>query len=91
VANEGERLRVWFEQTGSGLEARGGGPLTGFALAGEDGRFVPAQASIDGDTVVVSTSAGAHPLFVRYAWADYPVANLTNREGLPAAPFRSDR
>jgi sialate O-acetylesterase len=91
VVNEGERLRVWFEQTGSGLEARGAGPLTGFAVAGKDGRFVTAQAAIDGDTVVVSAPAVAHPLFVRYAWADYPAANLTNRELLPAAPFRSDR
>jgi len=57
----------------------------------KDGRFVAAQAAIDGDSVVVSIPAVPQPLFVRYAWADYPAANLTNREGLPAAPFRSDR
>jgi len=78
-----------FDHTGSGLESRGG-RLRGFALCGEDGRFVWANATISGNKVVVSTPIVSKPVAVRYGWADYPVVNLFNREGLPASPFRTD-
>ncbi len=78
-----------FEQAGSGLEARGGA-LTGFAISGENQRFIWAKAVIEGDKVVVESPLVPKPVAVRYGWADFPVVNLFNREGLPASPFRTD-
>ena len=66
------------------------GPLTGFTIAGEDKKFHPANATIDGDTVVVSSDKVTKPVAVRYGWAAYPVVNLWNKEDLPASPFRTD-
>ncbi len=82
---------VSFADAGSGLLARGGGPLGGFTIAGADHKFVPAQARIQGRQVVVWSSQVAAPVAVRYAWADNPEdANLYNKEGLPASTFRTD-
>jgi len=64
--------------------------LTGFAIAGEDKKFVGAKADIQDDKVVVSSPQVQKPVAVRYGWADYPVVNLWNKEGLPASPFRTD-
>ncbi len=70
-----------------GLVARGG-PLATFELAGADGVFMPATATIEGDTIVVRSAAIAQPTAVRYAWSNYPAGcNLYNTAGLPAAPF----
>jgi sialate O-acetylesterase len=80
---------ISFDHADSGLEARGG-PLTGFSICGEDGKYAWAQAQIDGDKVIVSSSAVSNPVAVRYGWADFPVVNLWNRAGLPACPFRTD-
>lgn len=66
------------------------GSLVGFTVCGEDKKFYPAKATIQGDTVVVGSDAVARPMAVRYGWADHPVANLFNKEGLPASPFRTD-
>ena len=61
-------------------------------IADRNGQFVWAEAEIDGDTVVVRADGIPAPQAVRYAWASYPGnANLFNREGFPAAPFRTDR
>jgi len=88
---ENGRLRVWFDHTAGGLDARGGGPLNGFLIAGEDGKFVAADARLEGETVVVSSAEVRRPVAVRYAWSDDPVgANLVNKAGLPASPFRTD-
>lgn len=90
---ENGRVRIAFELQGSALAARGGGrEAQGFELAGTDGRFHPARAMIDGDAVLVSSDVVAEPQAVRYAWNDNPAhADLTNREGLPASPFRAKR
>jgi sialate O-acetylesterase len=87
---EGEKIVVQFDYVGGGLVAGGGGPLKGFAIAGADRKFVWADAKIDGDSVVVSSDEVTTPVAVRYAWADNPVCNLYNKEGLPASPFRTD-
>lgn len=87
---EGGRLRLSFDHAGGGLVARGGGPPKGFAVAGEDGRFVRADAVIEGSEVVVSSPSVRRPAAVRYGWADNPDCNLYNRAGLPASPFRTD-
>ena len=84
------RIVISFDHVGGGLEVRGN-ELGGFAIAGDDGRFVWANATIDGDTVVVWSDDISTPVAVRYAWGDNPDrANLYNAEGLPAASFRTD-
>jgi sialate O-acetylesterase len=65
-------------------------PLTGFAICGEDRKWVWADARIEDDKVIVSSRSIAKPVAVRYGWADFPVVNLCNAEGLPASPFRTD-
>ncbi len=86
---EGTTARVSFDHVGAGLAARDGGALTGFTIAGSDGRFAPADAKVDGAAVIVSSPEVKEPATVRYAWAGDPVCNLINKDGLPAAPFRS--
>ena len=89
MAVEGNAARLSFSHVGGGLVAKGG-PLTGFALCGDDGKWVWAEAVIDGKTIVVSSAQVAKPVALRYAWADNPVCNLYNAAGLPAVPFRTD-
>ena len=88
----GGKVIVRFSNIGSGLTSRAtDGSVRGFAVAGADHRFVWAQARIEGDHVVVWSDRVPKPMAVRYAWANNPAgANLYNREGLPAAPFRTD-
>jgi len=87
---EGNSIRIQFTHVTGGLVARGG-DLKTFVIAGKDGKFVPATARIDHDTVIVSSLAVPEPAAVRYAWDNYPEGcNLYNSEGLPAAPFRTD-
>jgi sialate O-acetylesterase len=64
--------------------------LEGFAICGEDKKWVWADAKIDGDTVLVWSDKVPAPVAVRYAWADNPTCNLYNHSGLPASPFRTD-
>lgn len=90
MTTEGDKLRLLFTQVADGLMAKGDEPLKGFAIAGQDHKFVWADARIDGDTVVVWSDQVPHPVAVRYAWADNPVCNLYNKAGLPASPFRTD-
>lgn len=87
-------FRLQFNHQGSGLIAKGDryGYLRGFAIAGADRKFVWAKALIEGNDVVVWSEKVPNPVAVRYAWADNPDdANLFNVEGLPAAPFRTDK
>ncbi|QKG56571.1 sialate O-acetylesterase [Hymenobacter sp. BRD128] len=87
----GKQVTLTFAGVGSGLEAKGGGPLGGFTVAGADHKFVPAQARIEGNKVIVWSDQVPAPVAVRYAWADNPEgANLYNKEGLPASTFRTD-
>jgi sialate O-acetylesterase len=87
---EGGAIRVSFSHLGGGLVARGG-PLKWFVIAGADLKFVPAEARIDGDTVIVSSPDVPTPVAVRYAWVNFPDGcNLYNSAGLPAAQFRTD-
>ncbi|SER65726.1 sialate O-acetylesterase [Pedobacter rhizosphaerae] len=67
-----------------------GKSLTGFSIAGQDRKFYWADAKIIGDKIIVSAPDVPHPVAVRYGWADNPEANLTNKSGLPATPFRTD-
>jgi sialate O-acetylesterase len=88
----GNKITISFTNTGSGLIPKDGEELSQFAIAGADKKFVWAKAKIEGDKVIVWNDAVASPLYVRYAWADNPDgANLFNKEGLPASPFRTDK
>jgi sialate O-acetylesterase len=86
---EDRTVRVWFDHAASGLVAKGGA-LQGFEIAGDDHRFVPASARIDGATVVVTADSVAAPKYVRYGWSNSPAVNLFNGAGLPASPFTSE-
>jgi sialate O-acetylesterase len=83
------KMILSFKSVGKGLEAREG-ELMGFTIAGEDKKFYNAKAVIEGNTVVVSCDKVTKPAAVRYGWANCPVVNLWNKDGLPASPFRTD-
>jgi sialate O-acetylesterase len=85
-----DKIRVKFKHLGGGLKTSDGGPPKGFAIAGADHKFVWANARVEGDAIVVWSKDVAHPVAVRYAWADNPVCSLYNEAGLPASPFRTD-
>jgi sialate O-acetylesterase len=84
ATQEGASLRVWFDHA-AGLRGS-----KGFEIAGADRKYVPAEAKIDGATVLVSSPAVTAPVYVRYGWADVPDCDLFNGARLPASPFRSE-
>jgi sialate O-acetylesterase len=88
VAADDGKLTVWFEHA-DGLKAIDGQPI-GFEVAGADHKFVVASATINRNSVTVSSPTVEHPVYVRYAWAANPQKNLVNAQGLPASPFNSD-
>lgn len=90
MKTEADKIRLRFTNTTGGLTTKNGEPLKGFAVAGADGKFVWADAKIEGGTIVVSNERVTKPAAVRYAWANNPVCNLYNGAGLPASPFRTD-
>ena len=90
MAVEGNTIRLIFDHVGSGLTSRDEKPLTWFEIAGEDKQFVEANATIDSDTLVVSSDAIANPVAVRFGWHQSAEPNFVNKEGLPASPFRTD-
>ncbi len=90
MAVEGNKVRLRFKHVDGGLLAKGGVGLKGFEIAGEDRKFVPAEALIDGKTIVVRSTQVTSPVAVRYAWADNPTCNLYTQASLPASPFRTD-
>jgi sialate O-acetylesterase len=86
------KVELTFTNCGSGLMTKDGKALKQFAIAGTDGKFIWAQAKIEGKKVIVWDDAISNPVSVRYAWADNPEgANLYNQEGLPASPFRTNK
>jgi sialate O-acetylesterase len=91
---EGGGIRLSFAHRGGGLYSRDGGELREFQIAGEDGKFAPAQAIIDQETkatVFVWSKDVPTPKYVRYAWRNNPSVNFYNIDGLPASPFRTDK
>lgn len=87
---KGNRAVISYGHIGGGLIAKGE-TLTGFTVAGDDGKFHPGTAVIEGDKVIVSSEKITQPKAVRYDWAILPDGNLFNLDDLPAAPFRSDK
>ena len=87
---EGNKIILEFSHSYDGLKTSDGQKLTGFAIAGSDGKFIWANAEIKGSKVVVWSPQIAEPVAVRYAWSANPACNLINSGGLPASPFRTD-
>jgi sialate O-acetylesterase len=85
----GSEIVLSFKHANAGLMAKEGA-LKGFVIAGEDKKWTPAQAVIQGDKIIVSSGDVKKPLAVRYAWSGNPDCNLYNGAGLPASPFRTD-
>ncbi|NGZ85201.1 sialate O-acetylesterase [Duganella aceris] len=86
----GDKAVLKFDHA-DGLASRDGKPLDWFEIAGDDGRFQPALATIDGAGIVVRSGAVDRPVSVRFAWHEAAQPNLVNRAGLPAVPFRSEK
>jgi sialate O-acetylesterase len=86
---EGSKIRVSFEH-GAGMKARDGKALSHFSIAGEDQKFVPAEATVDGDSLLVHAADVSKPAAVRFAWDESAEPNFVNASGLPASPFRTD-
>ena len=87
---DGGQVVLSFKQPDGGLAVKDGQFPKGFAIAGNDRKFVWADAKIEGNKVIVSSDQVPKPVAVRYAWGDNPYCNLTGKDGLPAAPFRTD-
>ena len=92
MQKKGNSIVLSFSNTGSGLKSSSKyGYLNGFEVAGADKAFYWAKAEIRDGKVIVWSDAVADPVAVHYGWADDNMeANLFNKEGLPAAPFRTD-
>lgn len=88
AADGSTAMRVWFDH-GEGLSFRGK-PAFGFELAGADHVFVPAEARVDGTSVLVSAPQLRRPMFVRYGWMGFVQDSLYNAAGLPASTFTSE-
>ena len=86
---EDGKIRLSFAHVGGGLKSRDGKPLTTFEIAGDDGKFVAAEAVIDGKDVVVSSKDVEKPTQARFGWTNTTNPNLSNKESLPASPFRT--
>jgi sialate O-acetylesterase len=86
---QGGKIVLSFDHVGQGLVVKGD-ELKGFTICGADGKFVHAYAKIVGDNVEVQHPEVPQPVAVRFGWANYPVVNLWNKDGLPASPFRTD-
>jgi sialate O-acetylesterase len=90
MAVEDDRIRVHFRHAEGGLSTRDGEAPSWFEIAGEDGKFVPATAVLEGDAAIVRADGVAAPRHVRFGWNQVAEPNLINAAGLPASPFRTD-
>ncbi len=91
MSADGGTVTLTFDHVDGGLRTVDVSEVKGFAVCGEDRKWVRADAKITGaDTVEVSSVEVAAPIAVRYAWADNPVCNVHSKNGLPLTPFRTD-
>ena len=89
-AVELDQIRIKFKHAAGGLKSLDGKALTWFTIAGDDKKFYPATATIDGETVLVSSGKVISPTQVRFGFNQIAEPNLGNKAGLPASPFRTD-
>jgi len=87
---EGDKIRLSFDYTGSGLKTMDGKEVSHLTIAGADKTFVEAKGVIKGNTIIVSSDAVKKPVSVRFGWSNTDEPNLANKEGLPASSFRTD-
>ena len=87
---ESNQVRLEFKHTGGGLMTRDEKPLSHFTIAGDDKVFHSAEATINGETILVSSANVVAPVAVRYGWGNADEPNLMNKEGLPSSSFRTD-
>jgi sialate O-acetylesterase len=87
---DGDKARLAFAHVAEGLRSRDGKPLNEFQIAAADGKFVDAQAMVDGKTIVVSAEGVRNPKVVRFGWRKIANPNLVNSAGLPASPFQTN-
>jgi len=87
---EGGKIRLSFAHVGGGLKSRDGKPLTEFEIAGADGKFVPAETAVAGNTILSAAKEVAAPTQVRFGWRNEANPNLVNKAGLPASPFQTN-
>ena len=85
-----DTVTIEFDYAENGLKTNDGTAPTGFALAGADQVFHWANATIKGTRIVLHSNEVPNPIAVRYGWANNPIVNLYNAEGLPASPFQTD-
>jgi len=85
-----DEVIINFSHIGKGMTTKQNDELKGFTIAGEDKKFVPANAVIKGNQIVVSDKNIKKPVAVRYGWSNVPDVNLFNGDGFPATPFRTD-
>ena len=83
------QLIVHFQHA-KGLQTKDQKSPTEFWISGEDGKWFPANAKIEGETVILHSPDVPKPAHVRYAFIGKPAVNLLNEAGLPAYPFRTD-
>lgn len=88
-AVEGSAIRVKFDHAASGLAARDGKPLSHFEIGGSDGVFHPAEAKIEGDSVILTSAKVPQPRRARFAWSKLAIPNLMDKDGLPACAFHT--
>jgi sialate O-acetylesterase len=86
---KGRKVVIKFDDANGGLVAKDGS-LKEFTIAGSNKTFVPANATIEGNTIVVWSDVVEKPVAVRFGWRNFPHAELYNKAGLPASPFRTD-
>lgn len=92
ISTHGDEVTIYFNNIGGGLVSKSkDGYLKGFEISGADKKFVPANAVIKANTVIIKNKLVKKPVAVRYAWRNNPTqADLYNKEGLPASSFRTD-
>lgn len=91
AVTEGSRMRVLLAGDGTPVLKESPDRVGAFELAGEDRRFYPAKADMDGGDILVTSDKVPSPVALRYAWRSNPIPVLFNKEGFPAAPFRTDQ
>ena len=84
-----ESLTVHFQKDSTGgLTTNDKKPVSHFEIAGKDGKWHPAKATIVyGDHLIVKSDAVKNPVHVRFGWHQMAEPNLVNGAGLPASPF----
>ena len=87
---EKDKIRLAFSNVLTGLKSTGKTPAL-FLIAGDDQKFVPATAKIEGSTVVLSSKLVKSPVAARFCFDDTSMPDVFSNEGLPLAPFRTDK